>query len=236
MNRLTAILTLICSLALTVSVRAAEPAYQSHQSIRDAARIYLESLPEIKQHSDALIDLGHLDSRLTLQQCAQPLEAFMAPGSRPGGKTTVGIRCQAPRPWALYLPVSITVHTTVYQAARPLPRDHTLGAQDIEAVKLDMSRLQRGYFTDKAELIGKQTRQPIRQGQVLNPGLVKFAHWVKRGEQVVLVAQSERFSVRMQGEALANGSQGEQVRVKNLSSGRIVDGIVTQRGVVSVIN
>jgi flagella basal body P-ring formation protein FlgA len=236
MNTLSALLILILALWNPGISLADNSGWQSHQSIRDAARIFLESLPELQQQPDALIDLGHLDSRLTLQACGEPLQTFLAPGSQLNSKATVGVRCEAPKPWSLYLPATITLYLTVYQASRPLPREHIISDQDIEAVKQPSSTLGRGYFTNKADLLGKTTRQAIRQDQVLNPGLIKSSSWVKRGEQVELIAQTENFSVSVQGEALSNGSEGEQVRVKNLSSGRVVEGIVTRRGVVRVMN
>jgi len=57
---------------------------------------------------------------------------------------------------------------------------------------------------------------------------------VKRGEPVALVAGGGGFEVRMAGRALADAGTGEVVRVENLSSRRILSGVVAAPGEVRV--
>lgn len=236
MKNLTALLTLIAACLAGASVSQAEEQLQLHQSIQDAVQQFLLANPETRHYSETSIEVGHIDSRLQLQQCDQPLEAYLAPGSRATGKTTVGVRCPSPKPWAVYIPATVTTFATVYQTATPLPRDHIIVEQDLTATKTDLGKLNRGYYTNKSDLLGKQTRRSLPQAQILNPAHIKTPNWVKRGEQVALVASNPHFSIRMLGEALSDGTAGDQVRVKNLSSNRIVEGTVTGQGTVTVSN
>jgi flagella basal body P-ring formation protein FlgA len=57
---------------------------------------------------------------------------------------------------------------------------------------------------------------------------------VDRGQTVDLVAQSAGLVVNMQGKALANGSEGDRLLVKNLSSGKRVEGLVLASGTVLI--
>ncbi|MCY1454933.1 flagella basal body P-ring formation protein FlgA [compost metagenome] len=57
---------------------------------------------------------------------------------------------------------------------------------------------------------------------------------VSKGDQVVISAMSPAINVRMPGEALSNGAPGEQIRVRNLSSGRVVKARVKGPGQVQV--
>ena len=227
------ILLALCTLGSRTSLAEA---FQSHPSITDSVQQYLLSQPDIQRYSEASIDVGNIDSRLQLQQCDHALDISLAPGARYIGKTTAGVRCSTPQAWALYVPANIIVYEQVYQTSRPLARDHILTAEDITAVKTDLGKLNRGYYTNPQEVLGKQTRHPLQQSQILNPGQIKSPHLVKRGEQVALVVAGSQFAIRMQGQALADGAEGEQVRVKNLSSNRIVEGTVTRQGTVRVMN
>lgn len=229
------LLTLLAAYACGSGVSLADD-FQSHQSILESAREFLLANPEIKRFSKTTIEMGHIDSRLQLQQCDQPLETYLAPGSRFAGKTTVGVRCASPRPWALYVPATVMTYASVYQTASPLPRDHIITKQDLITVKTELGGLTRGYYTDINDLLGKQTRRSLLQAQTLNPGMIKAPQWVKRGEQVALVAGNPQFSIRMLGQALSDGTEGDQIRVKNLSSNRIVEGTVTGQGTVTVMN
>lgn len=228
-------LILLAACAFGCSISLAE-AFQSHQSITDSVQQYLLSQPDIQHYTDANVDVGSIDSRLQLQLCDQALETSLARGARFIGKTTVGVRCASPKPWALYVPANITVFEWVYQTSHPLPRDHILTADDLSAVKTDLGKLNRGYYTSLKEVLGKQTRRNLAQSQILNPDTIRPPHLVKRGEQVALVAAGTQFAIRMQGQALADGAEGDQVRVKNLSSNRIVEGTVTGQGTVRVLN
>jgi flagella basal body P-ring formation protein FlgA len=71
---------------------------------------------------------------------------------------------------------------------------------------------------------------------VVHAGLLKRANLVKRGSKVEIIANFDGLDVRMRGEALADGGRGDRIRVKNLSSGRVVTGTVSGSGVVHVMN
>jgi flagella basal body P-ring formation protein FlgA len=236
MKNTSAILIALAASYLGAGISEAEEAFQSHQSIFDSVQQFLLANPETQRYSETSIELGHVDSRLQLQQCDQPLETYLAPGSRFTGKTTVGVRCSSPSAWALYVPATVTTYALVYQTAIPLPRDHIIVAHDLKAVKTDLGKLTRGYYTNLDDLLGKQTRRSLPQAKTLNPGLIKAPQLVKRGGQVALIAANPRFSIRTLGLALSDGVEGDQIRVKNLSSNRIVEGTVTGQGIVTVMN
>ncbi len=231
--------TLLIALAATgllhSNISKAGNALQSHTSIISAVEQFLES--QIKEQYDQYnIKVGHLDKRLKLNKCDKELDTFLAPGSRLTGKTTVGIRCKTPRPWALYVPATINLFSSVYKTTRPLAKGHIISKKDLIASSYNLAQLNYGYFTDKAMLIGKQTRRRLNQNHVITPQQVKPALMVKRGEEVSLIAKSSSFSIRMSGKAMMDGAKGDHIRVKNSSSKRIIEGIVTQNGVVTVIN
>ena len=157
------ILLALCTLGSRTSLA---DVFQSHSSITDSVQQYLLSQPDIQRYSEARIDVGNIDSRLQLQQCDHALDTSLAPGARYIGKTTVGVRCSTPQAWALYVQANIIVYEQVYQTSRPLARDHILTAEDITAVKTDLGKLNRGYYTNPKEVLGKQTRHPLQQSQI----------------------------------------------------------------------
>lgn len=237
MNIRPALLIMLTILSLGSSaISKAGQKIESHAAIIQAVQQFLESQPEIQQHSKYTLQIGHLDSRLRLNACDQPLETYLSPGGKLSGKTSVGVRCTAPKPWALYVPATVNLITDVYRTVRPLPRDHIINEQDIVSVEYNASRLNYGYFTRKEDLIGKQTRRRLKQNQVITPNQITEALIIKRGEKISLIAKSDNFAIKMKGEALMNGVLGERIRVKNMSSKRIIEGTVTQNGEVTVYN
>ena len=207
---------------------------QPHDSIRLAAKTYLENNPPVGE-GRIEFTIGHLDSRLRLQQCAAALEVFRPPGGRNSGHTTLGVRCSGPKPWKLYIPVAIKVYRPVAVAQGALLRGALLTAADIELVEKDVSRLGYGFIADPSNAVGKELRRSVTAGTVMTPHHLAAPHIVERGQTVVIVANSGGIEVRMAGEALADGAHNDRIRVRNNKTRRIVEGTVSAPGVVQVL-
>jgi flagella basal body P-ring formation protein FlgA len=210
----------------------AEP-LQSLVSIQQAAIIYLEG-----QHANSSrppqVTAGHLDPRLRLTACDTGLEAFTPPGQRSVGTTTVGVRCTAPVAWTVYVQATVALIHPVLVVRRPLPRGTVLSAADVDVVEQDVARLTMGYLVDIKDVDGMALRRSVAAGAVLHPGLLQHPTAIRRGERVTILGQVGGIEVRMEGQALMDGAKGEVIRVRNLSSGRDIDGVVVGPGVIQV--
>ncbi len=210
-----------------------QPELQSPSSIGEAVTAYLSG-----QNASAVvaprITVGHIDSRLRLGHCDQTLEVFTPPGQRTIGSITVGVRCSAPVNWTIYVQATVALYQPVLIARRPLPRGTKLTAADIDVVEKDIARLTLGYLSELADAEGMVLKRSISGGTVLHPGLVQHPVSIRRGERVTILGSTGGIEVRMEGVALADGSKGELIRVRNLSSGREVEAIVVSPGMVQV--
>ena len=226
---------IVCALcACLLSGLAVAQSWQSLDSIRDAAveRVRSDLSAGSARRS---VEADALDERLHLAACDVPLEAFMPPGGRRGANSSVGVRCSSPQPWKIYVSVRVSSRDRVLVAARPLPRDAVLGSADLEAVERDVDQLAQGYVTDVAQLSGMRLRRPIAAGAVLTPAMLASVPLIARGQQVTLEAGADSMSIRMAGEALDEAALGQRIRVRNLSSARVVEGVVRSAQVVEVL-
>lgn len=180
------------------------------------------------------IKVGRLDPRLRLAACGEPLTAYFSPGSSTIGHTTVGVRCDGPKPWSLFVPLHIDRQIRVAVAVDQFPRGHVIAAQDITFKLRSSAKLNGGYFAPNEQLIGKVTTRPIARGTHYAQNMVKALRIVRRGEQVVLALQTGSIAVRVAGLALRDGTRGERIPVRNLSSKRIIEGTVHEPGLVLV--
>lgn len=225
-------LFLLIGVALGFSAAGQE--MQPLETIRDAAREFLETQATVPVGAASRITIGQLDERLRLVACEQPLEAFMPPGGRTLGNITVGVRCGGVKPWSLYVQASVEAMATVLVSARPLGRGEVLTEADISAEEKDLAKLTGGYLTDPREVVGMSVKRAVRAGQTLTPALLQARVVVRRGERVVILAQAEGLEVRMEGVALADGAQGQVIRVRNSGSKREIEAVVVAPGVVQV--
>jgi flagella basal body P-ring formation protein FlgA len=221
----------VCLCLLMPPVFAAS---QSPDSLRQAVVDFLNTQMESSNEQDIEISVGRIDRRLTLAACQKPPQTFLAPGAKLQGKLTVGLRCNEPKPWTVYIPAQIRIYADVIAAAQPLRRGQEISAADVVSVRQELGRLQSGYFTKTDEVVGMILRQNLAAGHALTPKRLRPPILVHRGEKVTIVAAVGALKVKGKGEALRNAAQGELVSVRNSRSKRIVQGIVMKAGTVQV--
>ncbi|MGJ8687038.1 MAG: flagellar basal body P-ring formation chaperone FlgA, partial [Spongiibacteraceae bacterium] len=153
------------------------------------------------------------------------LQAFLPPGAKIKRRTTVGVRCKAGKPWKIYLPVTVSAYAKVMVAKHAIAPNSTIRKPDISWVKRDISSLGYGYLSSISEN-GYKSRRSIAQGAVLTPNMVTAASIITKGQRINLRSKNGAVQVSMQGQALENAALGERIRVKNLSSGKQIEGIV----------
>ena len=89
-------------------------------------------------------------------------------------------------------------------------------------------------MTDPSEAVDMQMKRSLTAGFALNSNVIALPKLIHRGQRVTLLAQGDGIEVRSEGKALSDGAKGERVSVKNLSSNRIVQGIVSADGLIMI--
>ena len=225
-------ITLTALLMFTASATAGE--LQDHRSIQATAETFIAGVVHSSHGAEPTVTAGSLDSRLRLTRCDVPLEAFQPGGSRMLGNTTVGVRCTGSKSWTLYVPVSVSLFGDVVVAARPLPRNHLLTAADLKLARRDLAEIPCMQPGQVDELVGKQAGRNIALDTAISSPLVKEPLAVRRGQRVSLVAAAGGLEVRRTGEAMSDGTTGERIKVRNLRSKRVIDGIVKSATTIQV--
>ncbi len=232
-------LTVIAMLAVLVLTPAAGGAAErsTHQSLEEihAAVEQFVRLELDGPGTLSAVRIDRLDPRLRLTRCGQPLSVWKPSGYNSAGRLTVGVRCEAPKPWKLYVPVILERRLPVVVAAHPIATGQRLQAGDLRLAERNIATLRDDYFTDLAAAVGQESRQMMRAGEVLGQRAVRPARVVQRGQSLIIEASGGPISVRMRGEAMQDGRRGQRIRVRNLSSQRIIEARVIGPDRVRVI-
>ncbi|MCP4273552.1 MAG: flagellar basal body P-ring formation protein FlgA [Gammaproteobacteria bacterium] len=214
---------------MSISVFAAE--IQNLQQLKSIAENYIQHKLQTNSDRKYEIQSGKLDPRLRLVQCDSLPEAFTPPGSTLQGNTTVGIRCNSPKPWSIYIPVKIAIYQQAMVATIKLARGHILSDDDITLEEVDISRIRGQAFTDSAPLTGTKLKTSVQPGQVLDTTHVCL---VCKGDPVTITADDQLISISMSGIALNDGSKGDIIRVQNNASRLIIDATIMDNHTVTV--
>lgn len=199
----------------------------------DALKNKVESfvLNELSTNTEGAVQVSadKLDPRLNLKRCPEEQLVVFNPYQTPMLSTNImGIKClEETNHWTLFVPIKITILKTVLVARRGLVKGTHISSEDVYPVEMDAQKLKQGYFTDPQQITGLVCKQNINPDGLLNPYNIELAKLVQRGEQVTITASLDNLSVSMEGVAMNDGVLGSLIRVKNLSSKRIIEAKVS---------
>jgi len=233
-------LSVFCVLALAGLARAQAPAVadapaglQSLAAVRSAAERALRRQID-PQLAGVTLNAAALDSRLRLAACPTELETFAQPPRGNQARGLVRVSCSGGATWTLNVPVEIRRELDVLVLRRAVTRGEILGPADVVAQKRQVASLSSPYVGRVADLAGRPTRRPLPEGTPVTAEALSAALLIKRGQTVTLTASTAGFEVRAPGRALADASASQRLRVQNLDSLKIVEGVAESDGVVRV--
>ncbi len=184
--------------------------------------------------SQANIEATAPDSRLRLPACASPLRAIVPVSQSGQERQWVEVACDSGARWRVNIPTRVSVERVVMIARRPLARGAAFKADDFSLVRQILS----GTATDRvrsADNMGeRRLRRAITAGTVLTYEMLEPELVIRRGQEVVLMARTGALEIRSGGLAMQDARSGDRVRVQNLSSRRVVEGIAATDATVTV--
>jgi flagellar basal body P-ring formation protein FlgA len=189
--------------------------------------------PKLTERQRFLV--GPIEAHSQFEKCARPIRPFVASGQHMKDRVTIELRCQDPKPWHLYVPVRIVGTSPVAVTVHAIVAGTVIKASDLKVEEHDTSDLPLGFLDDPSIAVGLTASRPIAGGAYLTNQQLVAAKAVQRGQSVTLLADAGGISVRMAGKALSDGLINQRVRVQNLSSGKIVEGIARSEEVVEII-
>lgn len=169
-----------------------------------------------------------LDPALRLPRCGAALVA------RVQGGNSVEVACPQDAGWRLFVPVRVRRSQTVLVLNRGIAPGEAITADAFTAENRDASRIVGAAVADPAQAVGRVARRILPAGAVLSASDLVAPRLIRRGDNVALVSRRGGVEVRVAGKALADAGENERVTVENLSSRRVVQGVVGPGGDVRV--
>lgn len=181
-----------------------------------------------------------LDKRINVPACPYGW-AFEAPFP---GQASVRAQCESPKAqlfvqWTstrvkLTLPAPARASLaaapsakTALAASRTLPRGSHLDESMVQWVEVPAGQWSAHHLSDLSVVQGSELMRDMVPGQIIRRQDIRPSVLVKKGQMVSFqVGQSTNFMITATVQALQDGRMGEQIRLKNPDSGRILSGVV----------
>jgi len=232
--------------AAAATVSAATATGTSPVNSASGAEVFRQSVVEWVAQTQSVppdaVELAALDPRLQIRQCSEPL-AMDLPFS---SAQTVRVRCPQPA-WQLYVRVSVAGQAAaplptpladkapepepalrqVLVAAVPLQRGVRLSAAHVRLAEVDTPGMPVNVLEHLSQVMHAEVVRDVRPGTPLRSHDIRPTVLVKRGQMVLMsVGPSTGFQISARVEAMQDGRYGEQIKLKNRESGRLLSGMV----------
>ncbi|KFZ38203.1 hypothetical protein HR45_06805 [Shewanella mangrovi] len=152
----------------------------------------------------------------------------------PLGRVGYRIECVDNERWTSRAIAEVHLWADVLVATKALERDTQIALADIKLSSVDLAKVNAEPLFAPLAAANKLVRRRIHAGQVISAYLLENPMIVKRGDIVTMVVDIDGFSASTRGTAMEDAKLGERVKVKNNSSGKVVEGKVLKGGQVAV--
>jgi len=114
----------------------------------------------------------------------------------------------------------------------PIERGEVLKTSDLTIIKRPKS--ESAVLTDAAAVAGLAARHQLRPGQPLRDTDLMKPALVQRNESVTIIYEAPGLTLTLRGQAQDTGALGDTVSVQNIQSKRLVQGVVSGPGQVTI--
>jgi flagella basal body P-ring formation protein FlgA len=204
-----------------------------------------------KQVEQALNEVGVAASLLiTEERRYYPCDTELRVSPRIADRwDTLEVSCSAPTPWSIILRTQGQVWTdTAGSEEDSVPGDMTQAVvlrqsarkgQLITADMLELAQFDRapahGYFSDPAALVGRRLTSNVGNGVPVRDRHLQPDWAIEEGQRIAIETDLGSITVASSGIALENGAIGDMISVRNASSNKLLQGLVSGENKISVI-
>lgn len=175
-----------------------------------------------------------IDQRMLPSQCASPLRVELASEREINRNNTLKVSCDTPDlayPWQMFMSVRVDILFPVVVATATLAPGELIQPHHVAVRYIEQNNLRGMQFSSPIELEGARVKRRVAKDAPIQANNLCF---VCKNDAISIYVRSASFSLKTPGEALQDGNQGERIKVKNSSSNKTLDAIVTGIGEVEV--
>lgn len=213
---------------------AAAPVYLPLQLKQDIASFLAKEYSTVA-HERIDISVSNLDNRLRLEACTSGPVFAIQDTTGYGGNISVKAECESGKKWAVHVPAQVNIYRSTPVAQGNIARGELVTHAHVTTQVINISGIRQAFLANTADIIGKEAKRNISQGEPFKSAALDAPTAIKRGELVTLESLAGSIKVSSAGTAMTDGRIGQTIRVRNNSSERVISGIVVRQGIVQTL-
>ena len=148
--------------------------------------------------------------------------------NKPWGNMTISVQCENKK---RFMQIYVAVSGYYLIAKQPITAGSVI-TEDLLDLKFGwLDKLPSSVILNKSDAINHIASRNINQNETIKTAILQKIWLVKVGQMVKVIIDGEDYQVTTNGKALNNAILDDKISVK-LSSGNIVEGILTNQGVI----
>lgn len=128
----------------------------------------------------------------------------------PAGRTTQAVQ----------VPFKVFSRRELFVLKQAGQKGDLISEKDITVRETYMNGKMAGYPGSADEVVGKALKRDVPANTVITDQVLENQVVMKRGDIVTIIAESNKLVVRAKGRTIDRGRVGENIRVKNIASGK----------------
>lgn len=128
----------------------------------------------------------------------------------------------------------LRVYDTVLVAAKTILPDQVISEADLRLEEREVTGVNDRCLTEKKTAVGHVFNRLVKEGSLITQGMLKQPVVVVQGASVELVSRYHGIEVRVPCVALSQGRIGQQIRVRNEISGKVMLATVVDASTVRI--
>ncbi|MGI2065032.1 flagellar basal body P-ring formation chaperone FlgA [Shewanella sp. MF08487] len=225
----------LCIIAiLTPASASAESIVPTISAISELAKALIVEKVSAPANARVSITPQIVDARMLPSQCSSPINIEMASDREISRNNTLKVSCDTQDlayPWQIYISVRVDILFPVVVSTETLAPGELISPSQVEVRYIEQNSLRGAEFDDPNKLAGVRVKRRVAKN---SPILSNNLCFVCKNDSVSIHVRSNSFELKTAGEALQDGNKGDRIRIKNSSSNKELDAIVTGIGEVEV--
>ena len=128
----------------------------------------------------------------------------------------------------------VDVFESVVCARRNLKKGEIIEEGDFYLARKNISHLSSNILTNTGKAVGLMVKHAVKKDTCIKEWMLEKPLVVKRGDMIIILAESGNLRVSVPGRVLVNGHMGELIRVQNSMSKKVIHARVIDNSTVSV--
>jgi flagellar basal body P-ring formation protein FlgA len=212
---------------------AVDTSFESHQNLKNAVHAFLTTQLQGGK-ADFNIQVQNIDQRLKLKKCPVELEIKTIQAHVKPGKNTLNVECRSDTPWRIFMSAQVKLFTDLVVSRHPLNKGHLIQESDVQLTRVELTGRQSASLSSTKQVIGYIVNRRVKAGNIINANNLSKPLLIKKGDRVTILAKQKGFQISMEGIALMSGSKGDKIKIKNIKTKKIIQGIIFDAQTVKV--